>query len=72
MPSSDKDGLRGRYCKPEKCRYQRRAIPISRRSAESLFLAEGQFCAFAPSEEQGCSILSFDSIYITKKKIVGD
>jgi len=52
MPSSDKDRLRGRYCKPEKRRYQRRAIPISRRSAtKSLFLAEGQLCAFMPNEE---------------------
>jgi len=43
MPLSDKDGLRGWHCRPEKCRYQHRAIPTSRRWSKSLFLvAEGQ------------------------------
>lgn len=43
MPLSDKDGLRGRHCRPEKRRYQHRAIPVSRWCTESLFLvAEGQ------------------------------
>lgn len=43
MPLSDKDGLRGRHCRPEKRRYQHRAIPVSRCCTASLFLvAEGQ------------------------------
>lgn len=43
MLLSDKDGLRGRHSRPEKRRYQHRAIPVSRWCTESLFLAaEGQ------------------------------
>lgn len=37
IPLSDKDGLRGWHCRPEKCRYQHRAIPFSPVVEEPVF-----------------------------------